>query len=316
MLGRGHLSVDLAIDLYQALLDARRLYLQPALGIAVANIGVVRIDAELQLLVPEPALNHLARLGLRGERVFPVPSIITHTPSLLGYYRMLLGFSKKEFQKRGFRMWVAVEEKNMLSDKFKGDLEQFCTTLIEPLTDLVYAMNRFEDRDLSDLALLTLGPTLQGGRNNVIGSKAEKQVFQLLRQLVQPWIVFEKGPLIRFTLPEGKTFELINRSDPDICLHAGTGITNSPLLAIEIKGGGDASNAHNRAGEAEKSHLKAAAIGYSHLWTIIRMPQGQRERFHKETLSSTAVFEFDVVVGQSGEDWLSFQQKFLAILDL
>src|SRR5450759_4837824 len=46
-------------------------------------------------------------------------------------------------------------------------LEQFCTTLIEPLTDLVYAMNRFEDRDLSDLALLTLGPTLQGGRNNV-----------------------------------------------------------------------------------------------------------------------------------------------------
>ena len=68
-MGREQLSVDLAIDLYQALLDARRLYLQPALGSAVANVGVIRIDSELQSLVPEPALNHLAQLGLRGEVV-------------------------------------------------------------------------------------------------------------------------------------------------------------------------------------------------------------------------------------------------------
>jgi len=117
MLGKMQLSADLAIDLYQALVDARRLYLQPALGVAVGNVGVIVIDAELQRLVPEQALNHLAQSGLRGERVFPVPSIITRTPSLLGYYRMLLGFSKKEFQKRGYGTWITAEENNTLSHK-------------------------------------------------------------------------------------------------------------------------------------------------------------------------------------------------------
>ncbi|MGZ6228614.1 MAG: XcyI family restriction endonuclease, partial [Candidatus Binataceae bacterium] len=40
-------------------------------------------------------------------------------------------------------------------------------------------------------------------------------------------------------------------------------------VAIEIKGGTDKSNAHNRAGEAEKSHQKARAQEFNDFWTII-----------------------------------------------
>lgn len=86
---------DKPIDLYEALVAARRLQLQPALGHAVSEVGVQTIDEELRALVPAEALNHLARLGMRGERVFSVPSILEHAPPLIGYYRMLLGVSKK-----------------------------------------------------------------------------------------------------------------------------------------------------------------------------------------------------------------------------
>jgi hypothetical protein len=309
------LSSSMAIDLYQALMDARQLYLHPALNRAVYDVGVAVIDSELQQLVPGKALNQLARLGLRGERAFPVPSIIMHTPSLIGYYRMLLGFSRKEFGKQGYSTWVAAEKSNKLSRDHQKLLTQFCSTLITPLTVFVYAMNEFKDSDLSDLALLTLGPTLQGGRINVIGLKAEEDFFRILGDLVKPWIEFSSERLIRFTTPKGDTFELARKSDPDISLYSGTGTNSQPTIAMEIKGGSDASNAHNRAGEAEKSHLKAVTIGYPQRWTFIRMPQ-QRDRYKPDTPSSTEIFELSEVEEQSGPDWQNFKRRFFAIINM
>jgi hypothetical protein len=43
-----------------------------------------------------------------------------------------------------------------------------------------------------------------------------------------------------------------------------------PNTSIEIKGGTDVSNVHNRIGEAEKSHLKAKAAGFTRFWTIVK----------------------------------------------
>ncbi len=75
------LSADLAIDLYEKLIIARNLYLQPALKEAVKSVGVVFIDGELHQFVGQEALNYVAQLGLRGEIVFPIPSIIRYSPS-------------------------------------------------------------------------------------------------------------------------------------------------------------------------------------------------------------------------------------------
>lgn len=265
------IPADTAINLYTQLLEARRLQLQPALGQAVRAVGVARIDPELQQLVPATTLNHLATLGLRGERVFPVPAIITHAPPLIGYYRMLLGLSKKEFGQSGrlgYQSWVSAEESGIISARLAPHAAGFCAALIAPLVRLVDAMSTFGDRELNDLTLLTPGSTLQGGRNNVIGTAASRRVFDVLRRLVTPWATFSDTRLVRFTTARGD-FELLEGSDPDIRLDAGAGTHTTPVLAIEIKGGSDASNAHNRAGEAEKSHLKAYQTGYNEQWTVM-----------------------------------------------
>jgi hypothetical protein len=72
-------------------------------------------------------------------------------------------------------------------------------------------------------------------------------------------------------------------SDPDICIREElpSGRFRN-LVAIEIKGGRDYSNIHNRIGEAEKSHQKARQDGYVECWTMVgvmdlNMEVAQRE---------------------------------------
>lgn len=312
------IPADKPIDLYEALVATRRLQLQPALSKAVSEVGVATIDEELGRLVPSGALTHVARLGLRGERVFPVPSVLQHAPPLIGYYRMLLGISKKDFQqtnKLGYGPWLNAEERGAIPGRLADHLPDFCAALIEPLVKVVYAMNTFNDKDLSDLTLLTLGPTLQDGRNNAIGSEASTEVFESLRTLVSAWITFDSERLIRFEIPNGQAFVLIEGSDPDVRLdvtvHNGEEV---PIIAVEIKGGKDASNAHNRAGEAEKSHIKARIAGYRHRWTIMVMRGLDPQRLREETPSSTELFDASDVIEQAGSDWEALRERFLGII--
>lgn len=308
------ISPDVSISLFQSLLAARGLQLQPALDKAVQVVGVQAIDFDLHRLVPSPALTYLASLNLRGERVFPVPSIIRHAPQLIGYYRMLLGISKKDFSqanKLGYGPWKNAEERGIISKRLDPYVDSFCQALIVPLVQLVEAtklLKPLDDRDLSDLALLTLGPTLQGGRNNVIGQRAASEVLDALRDLVRPWITLDTDALIQFQAPGGASYELAAASDPDIRLSQLVFTPNAaaqrrPLAVMEIKGGRDTSNALNRAGEAEKSHLKAKAHGYEHRWTIMFLRGLDRMQISAGTPSSTAIFAMEDVKQQSGVDW-------------
>lgn len=285
----------------------------------MSEVGVSAIDEELRNLVPSDALNHVARLGLRGERVFPVPVVLEHAPPLIGYYRMLLGLSKKEFGDRGklgYGPWLNAEERGEIPPRLLPHLYEFCEAFIAPLVELVRAMDTFDDRDLSDLALLTLGPTLQGGRNNAIGSRASRAVFEALRSLVAGCIVFDSERLVRFETPGGQKFALIEGSDPDVRRDlTSTSGKEVPIIAIEIKGGEDARNAHNRAGEAEKSHLKARIAGYRHRWTIMVMQGVNRTTLQSETPSSTEICEASEVIEQSGADWEHLRRKFADIVN-
>ena len=47
------------------------------------------------------------------------------------------------------------------------------------------------------------------------------------------------------------------------------GVTTNGGTSWSIKGGTDKSNAHNRAGEAEKSHQKARQQDFRECWTLI-----------------------------------------------
>ena len=118
-----NVSSERAVGLFDALVAARASVLQPALSEAVSAVGVARLDAELGELVPDAALTKLASLGLRGELLFPTPSLLREKPTLIGYYRMLLGLSQKAFARLdGFKRFSAAEKSGVLSEFQKANL--------------------------------------------------------------------------------------------------------------------------------------------------------------------------------------------------
>ncbi|MGZ6253369.1 MAG: XcyI family restriction endonuclease [Candidatus Binataceae bacterium] len=72
-------------------------------------------------------------------------------------------------------------------------------------------------------------------------------------------------------------------------------------VAIEIKGGTDKSNAHNRAGEAEKSHQKARAQEFNDFWTIIAKKGLNLEKLKSESPTTNRWFDVSQVLAREGE---------------
>jgi hypothetical protein len=80
-------------------------------------------------------------------------------------------------------------------------------------------------------------------------------------------------------------------------------------MAIEIKGGTDNSNAHNRAGEAEKSHQKAKKLDFRDFWTVIAMKGLDAEKLRQESPTTNSWFDIAQVLGRSGDDWEEFRSR-------
>src|SRR5438046_1161871 len=88
---------ELQVHFAKTLLTARGKYLQLGLRNALASISLEELDSELHKFAPKTELGKMARQGLRGELLFAVPCLLKANPMLLGYYRLLLGFSQKAF---------------------------------------------------------------------------------------------------------------------------------------------------------------------------------------------------------------------------
>ena len=108
---------ELQIDFSFALARIRTLYLQDALSKTVRVLDITDIDNQLGTMVPNDSLSTLASHGLRGELVFPVPVLLESNPRLLGYYRLLYGFSQKEFYttETGASLFKNMEKSGKLS---------------------------------------------------------------------------------------------------------------------------------------------------------------------------------------------------------
>jgi hypothetical protein len=78
-------------------------------------------------------------------------------------------------------------------------------------------------------------------------------------------------------------------------------------VAIEIKGGTDKSNAHNRAGEAEKSHQKAKQDGFRDFWTLILLKGMDLAKLKRESPSTNEWFDVTQLLARDGEDWERFR---------
>ena len=102
-------------------------------------------------------------------------------------------------------------------------------------------------------------------------------------------------------------------ADPDICIREEfpSGRFRN-LVAIEIKGGKDYSNVHNRIGEAEKSHQKAKKEGYVECWTLVGVTDLEMVLARKESPTTDRFYHIDQVIDLSSEEAEDFRENLLA----
>jgi hypothetical protein len=259
---------------------------------------------------PSDARKVLARAGIRDEHVFATPEVLRREPTALGYYRLLLGASKKSFYttETGISRFKSMEEQGLLKPTLEAELPQLCSALNTQLGELIMQLSpRVAGADIDQLPLLTLGAQFDGGWRNGIGKAASQDVFLAIRELVEAHIVAETSSTVTIENSSGRRVKIALASDPDVSItEQFPGGTDQLQVAIEIKGGTDRSNAHNRAGEAEKSHQKVKTSARD-FWTFIAMKGVDKRQLEIESPTTRRWYDVAEVLGRSGSDWDRFR---------
>jgi hypothetical protein len=88
-----------------------------------------------------------------------------------------------------------------------------------------------------------------------------------------------------------------------------------PLVSIEIKGGRDVSNIHNRVGEAEKSHRKAKNLGFLEFWTIIRVAVDPAV-IQRESPTTSHFFHLDRIKDPATQEYKEFRDRIGSLMGI
>jgi hypothetical protein len=292
---------------------ARKSWLADALTEALSIADPNTVKRQLSAYVPADVQKLLAAGGVRDEHVFPVPVVLEARPTLVGYYRLLLGIPQKGFYgaATGMGQFKKMETRGLLNLAKRPDLEGFCAAMAASLAEMVRQMSpAISGRDVTGLPLLTLGSQFQGANNNAIGRQATIDVFLAVSELVKDCITSQDGRQITIRNAAGRRVVIALASDPDIRIQEEFGGQLRNKVAIEIKGGTDVSNAHNRAGEAEKSHQKAKKEGFRDYWTIISKAGLNVEKLKSESPTTNDWFDVAQVLARTGDDWNLFRSRF------
>jgi hypothetical protein len=294
----------------------RKRVLRDALRDVIAGVGARSIDLELHAMVGRKALDRLAQNGLRGEVLFPVPVVLGKQPSLAGYYRLVLGISGKDYGRRGMGKWIEVEQ-GKRSDVTPAEVKQLCDRLIPAGETLLREMDQPLSKDLfHELSLLTLGAQLDGGYRTVIGQAGVAEVRRLIEGIVAVGGtgVERKGSLLAFRNAAGRPVEIRFGADPYVVVTEFMGAVPNKKLAVEVKGGTDVANIHNRLGEAEKSHLKLKAKGIVR-WTILGVAIDD-EVARQRSPSTDRFFVLSDLSREAGAEYEDFERGLRSVLSL
>ncbi len=307
---------DLQIDFAVALIQIREAFLQDALLNTVGQLKVPEIDKELKAYADSHGLSKLASKGLRGEIVFATPIVLQKSPKLLGYYRLLLGYSQKEFYtaETGIGSFRVMEEKGILPPSRVKMLPELCKALNKSAEYLINSLSpaSLTRSFMDDLTLLTLGPQLRGGANVKKGTRGIVVVFDAIKRIVDGHIVSETQRTIEVKNASGRKVFIEFAPDPDIIIRenmskSGNDFRN--VIAIEVKGGTDFSNIHNRIGEAEKSHQKARQQGYTECWTVVNVDNIDIPMAKKESPSTDRFYLLSSMISGKGEGYSDFKNR-------
>lgn len=286
--------------------------LRDALDEALREVKPALVKKQIAEYVPADAQQILAGSGIRDEHVFPVPAVLEAQPTLLGYYRLLLGVSQKTFYGTGTGAgrFKTMESHGRLAERQKDGLADLCGGMAEALAILVRELSpTITRRDVDELPLLTLGSQFQGANNVAIGQQAIIDVFLAISEIVEDHIESRDNQGLVVLNAAGRRVQIILAADPDVRIQEEFGETLHNKVAIEVKGGTDSSNAHNRAGEAEKSHQKARGEGFRDFWTIIAVKGVEKAKLATESPTTDSWFDAAQVLGRQGPDWDDFRSR-------
>ncbi|MGD0539183.1 MAG: XcyI family restriction endonuclease [Verrucomicrobiota bacterium] len=313
-------SSSLQASIASELQEIRKLFLQQALAEAVQRLDLRTINAELDQLVPQKHLAQLASRGIRGELLFAVPCLLRANPRLLGYYRLLLGFSQKEFYNKSKLARLAVmETKGELSSRVAGELDELCGALVTRASEMAdrIGFGRITKELLDDLTLLTLGPQLRGSRNTRIGKAANEAVFKIIQNIVGHSL--SKSTTTNFVLNNaaGRQVTIAFSADPDISISEDiSSNTTKSIVAIEIKGGADKSNIWNRLGEAEKSHQSAKQRGFVEFWTIYNVPDLDLPKAKEKSPTTTRFYSLLQLTDRKSDAFVDFRDRLISLVGI
>jgi len=306
----------LQIEFSVCLAAARRAYLIDALSETVAKLDIRTLDRQIAEIIPHEFINKLASAGLRAELLFPLPLVLAENPRLLTYYRLLLGFSQKAFYGQGMGASAFKQMEDAGTPPKDSDLRALSEAMTERVCTLVEGIGiRRITRDLiDDLTLLTLGPQLRGSANVKKGSTSIRSVFELIHTLVRGALVGATEKKLEVRNAAGRKVLIEFSSDPDIVIReviARNSFRN--IIAIEVKGGTDYSNIHNRIGEAEKSHQKARKNGYTECWTIINVAKIDHAKAAQESPSTNRFYQLAEIIVDGTEAFVDFRNRVVAL---
>ncbi|MGD0387503.1 MAG: XcyI family restriction endonuclease [Tepidisphaeraceae bacterium] len=305
-------SISRQIAFQQLLAAARKTWLHEALSEALSVVEPAEVKLQLSAYAPEDAQRLLAAARIRDEHVFPVPIVLETKPTLIGYYRLLAGIPQKSFYASGTGMarFKSMETSGILHEKHRELLPAFCREMSRALGEIVRQISpAIKLQDVEQLPVLTLGAQFQGANNVRIGQQATRDVFLVIGRLTRNAISKKTNTRLVLRNSSGNTVVISLAHDPDVRVQLQQGELLRNKLAIEIKGGTDRSNAHNRAGEAEKSHQKARSQDFRECWTLIAMKGLKKSRLHEESPSTDQWFDVAQVLSGEGEDWEEFRAR-------
>lgn len=308
----------LQLTFADALRAARENYLQDALRETVKSLKLPDIDHELAEFADSKLLLEIAASGLRGELIFPVPAILVANPKVLAYYRLLLGYSQKEFYGKtaGLASFKSAEEGKGFRKGDESRVPALCRAMCNSASFLLAGLGpaNIQQSTLDDLSLLTLGPQLRGGANVKKGADAILIVFKLIRDIVKNSVVHETGTQIVLTNSSKREVLIEFASDPDIKIveQLDSGKPRN-VIAIEIKGGTDFSNIHNRLGEAEKSHQNAKKDGFVECWTIVNVAKLDISKARQESPTTNHFFDLGELQKTSSSQLTDFRAQIVSL---
>lgn len=299
------------VRFYQLLLVARKQWFMDALSDALSQLSQDIVKRQIREYVPDDVQQILAAAGLRDEHVFPVPAVLEAKPSLVGYYRLLLGAPQKTFYKgsTGMGRFKGMEDPGTISKNARPFIPAFCQAMATPLADLVRGIPKITERDLHELPLLTFGSQLQGSNNTQIGKTAMRDIFLAVKEIVAKYVVVTTENKLTLKNSAGRTVLISLAHDPDVRIQEQVSDQVHHKIAIEVKGGTDVSNVHNRAGEAEKSHQKAKRSGFPEFWTIISKQGLDLSKLQSESPTTNRWFDVAELLARNGPDWDDFRQR-------